>query len=94
MSWLQAPVVRSLPQLFSLIALSTGIQLIGAAQANTGGVPALYATKAEAEAAAKKHFNCTGAHQMGNQNGCPAPPMGNPLAPPSTNTESNHGHLR
>jgi hypothetical protein len=27
----------------------------------------MYATKAEAEAAAKKHFNCTGAHQMGNQ---------------------------
>ncbi|MBD1192655.1 hypothetical protein [Vulcanococcus sp. Clear-D1] len=27
----------------------------------------MYATKAEAEAAAKKHFNCTGAHQMGHQ---------------------------
>ncbi|MEY3766937.1 MAG: hypothetical protein RLZZ11_4 [Cyanobacteriota bacterium] len=27
----------------------------------------MYATKAEAEAAAKQHFNCTGAHQMGNQ---------------------------
>ncbi len=37
------------------------------AQANSGGVPAMYATKAEAEAAAKKHFNCTGAHPMGNQ---------------------------
>ena len=67
MSWLQAPVVRRLPQLFSLIAITTGIQLIGAAQANTGGVPAMYATKAQAEAAAKKHFNCTGAHPMGNQ---------------------------
>lgn len=30
-------------------------------------VPALYATKAEAEAAAKQHFNCTGAHAMGKQ---------------------------
>jgi hypothetical protein len=30
-------------------------------------VPALYATKAEAEAAAKQHFHCTGAHQMGKQ---------------------------
>jgi hypothetical protein len=67
MSLLQAPVVRRLPQLFSMIAVATGIQFIGAAQANPGGVPALYATKAEAEAAAKKHFNCTGAHQMGHQ---------------------------
>jgi len=67
MSMVQVPLFRRLPQLFSLIAVATGIQLIGAAQANTGGVPALYATKAEAEAAAKKHFNCTGAHQMGKQ---------------------------
>jgi len=37
------------------------------AQTNSGGVPAMYATKEEAEAAAEKHFNCTGAHQMGNQ---------------------------
>jgi hypothetical protein len=27
----------------------------------------MYSTKAEAEAAAKKHFNCTGAHPMGQQ---------------------------
>jgi hypothetical protein len=27
----------------------------------------MYATKAQAEAAAKKHFNCTGAHPMGDQ---------------------------
>jgi hypothetical protein len=67
MSMPQAPAVRRLPQLFSLIAITTGIQLIGAAQANTGGVPAMYATKAQAEAAAKKHFNCTGAHPMGDQ---------------------------
>ena len=56
-----------LPRLFSLIAIATGIQMPAAAQANTGGVPAMYATTAEAEAAAKKHFNCTGAHPMGNQ---------------------------
>jgi len=30
-------------------------------------VPALYATQAESEQAAKKHFHCTGAHRMGNQ---------------------------
>jgi hypothetical protein len=27
----------------------------------------MYATQAEAEKAAKLHFNCTGAHNMGNQ---------------------------
>jgi hypothetical protein len=67
MSMPPRPGVRRLPHLFSLIAIASGIQLLGVAQANTGGVPAMYATKAEAEAAAKKHFNCTGAHQMGNQ---------------------------
>jgi len=51
----------------SAIGLATASVLGTTAQANTGGVPAMYATKAEAEAAAKKHFNCTGAHQMGNQ---------------------------
>lgn len=67
MSMPPRPGVRRLPRLFGLIAIASGIQLLGVAQANTGGVPAMYATKAEAEAAAKKHFNCTGAHQMGNQ---------------------------
>jgi hypothetical protein len=67
MSMPQTKGFRRLPHLFNLIAIATGIQLLAAAQANTGGVPAMYATKAEAEAAAKKHFNCTGAHQMGNQ---------------------------
>ena len=33
---------------------------------NSGAVPAMYATKAEAEKAAPK-FNCTGAHQMGDK---------------------------
>jgi Protein of unknown function len=27
----------------------------------------MYATQAEAEQAAKLHFNCTGAHRMGDQ---------------------------
>jgi len=34
--------------------------------APAGGVQALYATQAEAEAAAKR-FQCTGTHRMGNQ---------------------------
>ncbi len=33
---------------------------------NHGAQKAMFATKAEAEAAAK-HFNCKGAHRMGNQ---------------------------
>jgi hypothetical protein len=37
-----------------------------AQHATQGGVPAVYATKAEAEKAASK-FNCTGAHQMGDK---------------------------
>jgi hypothetical protein len=50
----------------------------------SGAVPASYPTKAEAEKAAKVHFNCTGAHRMGSRwmpcaqhsNTLPAP--GNP----------------
>jgi hypothetical protein len=67
MSMPPRPGARRLRRLLSLISIASGIQLLGVSQANTGGVPAMYATKAEAEAAAKKHFNCTGAHQMGNQ---------------------------
>jgi hypothetical protein len=63
----QATGVRWHPQLLGLIGITAGLQLSGSVQANTSGVPALYATKAEAEVAAKKHFNCTGAHQMGKQ---------------------------
>ena len=64
---LKGPEVRKLPQLFGLIGITAGVQLPVSVEANTGGVPALYSTKAEAEAAAKQHFNCTGAHQMGTQ---------------------------
>ena len=35
--------------------------------AGGGAVPALFATRAEAEKAARLHFNCTGAHRMGDQ---------------------------
>jgi hypothetical protein len=40
---------------------------LAAPASGTGAVPALYPTQAEAEKAAKLHFNCTGAHRMGNQ---------------------------
>jgi hypothetical protein len=40
---------------------------LAAPAAGAAGVPALYPTQAEAEQAARQHFNCTGAHRMGNQ---------------------------
>jgi hypothetical protein len=40
---------------------------LAAPAAGTAGVPALYPTQAEAEKAAKLHFNCTGAHKMGSK---------------------------
>jgi hypothetical protein len=40
---------------------------LAAPAAGSGGVPALYRTQAEAEKAAKLHFNCTGTHKMGDQ---------------------------
>ncbi len=53
------------------VAATIGAQLLfssaglAAPAAGSGGVPAMYATQAEAEKAAKLHFNCTGAHRMG-----------------------------
>ena len=60
-----APLMKRL----LLLALASAClpSLACAQTTNAGAVPAMYATKAEAEAAAKKHFNCTGAHPMGNQ---------------------------
>ena len=55
------------------VAVAIGANLLfsaaglAAPAAGSGGVPALYPTQAEAEKAAKLHFNCTGAHKMGNQ---------------------------
>jgi hypothetical protein len=50
-------------------ALGTNLLLstagLAAPAAGTGGLPALYPTQAEAEKAAKLHFNCMGAHKMG-----------------------------
>ena len=63
----QANLQRHLATSTSALALALSAALGSAAQANTAGVPAMYATKAEAEAAAKQHFNCSGAHPMGNQ---------------------------
>lgn len=53
--------------LLGAVGLAVLPLLGGGALANTTAVPAVYATKAEAETAAREHFNCTGAHPMGNQ---------------------------
>jgi len=54
-------------RLLLLACVSACVPSVACAQhSNTGAVPAMYATKAEAEKAATK-FNCTGAHQMGDQ---------------------------
>jgi len=54
-------------RLLLLALASTCLHSIAWAQhTNSGAVPAMYATKAEAEKAASK-FNCIGAHQMGDK---------------------------
>ena len=68
----QLSAVAPLPVrwLGGLIVGSALLLPAGGSRAEQGGkpaaVPALYATQAEAERAAKQHFNCTGAHRMGD----------------------------
>jgi hypothetical protein len=74
-----APFARIRPMSFlpspwaAQVAAAIGANLLvsaaglAAPAAGSGGVPALYPTQAEAEKAARLHFNCTGAHKMGNQ---------------------------
>jgi len=64
-----ARVIQSKPiqGLLGAMGLAVLPLLAGVALADTTAVPAVYATKAEAETAARKHFNCTGAHPMGHQ---------------------------
>jgi hypothetical protein len=66
------PLIRALwgkHSLLEAIAANLVLALVGLAEPvfSKGGVPALYPTQAEAEKAAKLHFNCTGAHKMGDQ---------------------------
>jgi len=64
--------MRCNPPGFSLLASVAGLMVaLGSAsasaqQAGHGAQKAMFATKAEAEAAAKT-FHCTGAHKMGDQ---------------------------
>jgi hypothetical protein len=66
------PSVRALrgkPSLFDAIAANLVLAWVAMAEPvfSKGAVPALYPTQAAAEKAAKLHFNCTGAHKMGDQ---------------------------
>jgi len=61
-------------------AIAAQFLLAGACNAGQKGVPALYPTKAEAETAAKLHFNCTGAHRW-VPSGCRAPHTVGPSLP-------------
>ena len=66
------PAARGIPAkpiqgFLGAVGLAVLPVLGGGALANTTAVPAVYATKAEAETAARQHFNCTGAHAMGHQ---------------------------
>jgi hypothetical protein len=53
--------------LLTAAMLFTPLPALPKTQAGSGAVPALYPTKAEAEKAARLHFNCSGAHRMGKQ---------------------------
>jgi len=60
--------MRPFVPLASLVLLSSSVPVEALAQKSSSGsaVVATYATKAEAEKAAKQ-FHCTGAHQMGDR---------------------------
>jgi len=57
----------TLSALILLAAGQTQMAALANPQPPTSSAPTLYATQAEAEKAAKEHFHCSGAHQMGNQ---------------------------
>lgn len=62
-----ANLAPPMKRLLLLALASACLPSVACAQtAHSGAVPAMYATKAEAEKAAPK-FNCTGAHQMGDK---------------------------
>jgi len=68
----QPAALRRSPRWFGGLVLGSSVLLLASGgRAEQGGkpaaVPALYATLAEAEQAAKLHFHCTGAHRMGQQ---------------------------
>lgn len=63
----RATPAQTIPWLVGAIGMAALPLRAGVALADTTAVPAVYATRAEAEEAARKHFNCSGAHPMGKQ---------------------------
>lgn len=63
--------LRRSPRWFGGLVLGSSVLVASGGRAEQGGkpatAPALYATQAEAEQAAKQHFHCTGSHRMGQQ---------------------------
>ncbi len=58
---------KSPKSIISILAISLSFSLIGcSSNSESSNTRALFETRAEAEKAAK-HFNCTGAHQMGDK---------------------------
>ena len=49
------------------MALTISLMASGATNAEEDRIRALFETRAEAEKAAAKNFNCSGAHQMGDK---------------------------
>ena len=59
--------MKNLKPILSTIFLSISFSIMGCSNnSQTNGTPAIFETKIEAENAAK-HFNCTGAHRMGEK---------------------------
>ena len=59
--------MTNLRSVFTAMVISLSFLVVGCSRnSQTNKTPALFATKAEAEKAAKD-FNCTGAHKMGNK---------------------------
>ena len=59
--------MRNLNRIISTLVLSLSFYLIGCSDnSQKNGTKSFFSTKAEAEKAAK-HFNCTGAHKMGEK---------------------------
>ena len=64
---LSVGALKSLQLLLTAAGLTVlTVPALANAPAGKGAVAAIYATRAEAEKAARLQFNCTGAHRMGD----------------------------
>lgn len=65
----QVPAPLKTPSFLAAFAANLVLAFVALAEPvfSNGAVRALYPTQAAAEKAAKQHFNCIGAHKMGDQ---------------------------